>query len=402
MNIQESFNEINKLSTDFMEIYEREEKELPYQINLIDELHAKENAHSRILNKLLQRNVKGDSKKFEILRSLIQYITKKHPDKEFKNIKIEEPNIMSEKQHIDLWICDKGYAIIFENKIHWAKDQKKQLSRYIEETLKTYKKEQIYLIYLSPISNKDPEEQSWGEYKEDFKNRYLKLSFKDDILTWLKDDVLPNIRRKDTLLSSALDQYIDYLEGLFSLRTINNKMNMELQNFIRERLKLQDSPEIDITILNKKKDEFTKVINQIDSLITEENQKIVIGYLTQWAKQLEKDYPEYGKISVQTDGPLCHWISVLFEGKGDKFSVYIQNDGQGLYYGIRSLVIENDGNGKESDEMIEFLNTLIKSLDSPEKWNPDRKFTTFENGYTDFKRLIDNVIKFLKQDASQK
>jgi hypothetical protein len=401
MNIKESFNEINKLSTAFMEIYEREEKKLPYQINLIDELHAGENAHSRILNKLLQQNVKGDSTNFEILESFIQYIAKKYPDKEFKNIKIEEPKITSEKKHIDLWIRDKGYAIIFENKIHWAKDQEKQLSKYIEETLiYKYKKEQIYLIYLPPTYNKDPEEQSWGEYKEDFKNRYLKLSFKDDILTWLKDDVLPNIKRKDTLLSSALDQYIDHLEGKFSLRTIN-KMNMELQNFIREELKLQGNPEVDITILNKKKNEFTEVINQIDLLITEEEQKIAIRYLTQWAKQLEEDYPEYGKISVQTDGPFCHWISVLFEGIGDKISVYIQKDESGLYYGIRSLVAENDGN--DSAEMIELFNALNESLDSPEKWKAcDRQNTTFENGYTDLKKLIDSVIIFFKQDASQK
>ena len=38
---------------DFQNTYEREEKLLPYHFNVIDELHANENAHSRILQKIL-------------------------------------------------------------------------------------------------------------------------------------------------------------------------------------------------------------------------------------------------------------------------------------------------------------------------------------------------------------
>ena len=37
----------------FQKVYEHEEFLLPFHFNVIDELHANENAHSRILQKLL-------------------------------------------------------------------------------------------------------------------------------------------------------------------------------------------------------------------------------------------------------------------------------------------------------------------------------------------------------------
>ena len=40
---------------DFQNTYKCEENLLPYHFNVIDELHANENAHSRILQKILQK-----------------------------------------------------------------------------------------------------------------------------------------------------------------------------------------------------------------------------------------------------------------------------------------------------------------------------------------------------------
>ena len=64
----------------FGEIYMREKKRLPYHINIIDELRANENAHSRILGMLLQHN-EQDGLGYEILRSFIDYIVEKYKEK---------------------------------------------------------------------------------------------------------------------------------------------------------------------------------------------------------------------------------------------------------------------------------------------------------------------------------
>ena len=59
----------------FGEIYRREKKRLAYHINIIDELRANENAHSRILGMLLQHQ---DGKVYEVLKSFINYIVEKY------------------------------------------------------------------------------------------------------------------------------------------------------------------------------------------------------------------------------------------------------------------------------------------------------------------------------------
>ena len=135
--------------SEFAKRYEEEKRKLPYHLNVIDELHINENAHSRILMKLLcYQNDKGE---YEILQSLLGYMQSIKGAEAFnkKDINIDTPTITQEEQRIDLWIRDKGYAIIFENKIYNAIDQEEQICRYIEKTkTEGYKAENIYVIYL--------------------------------------------------------------------------------------------------------------------------------------------------------------------------------------------------------------------------------------------------------------
>ena len=112
-----------QLLNDFSTKYDSLAKKLPYHINVIDELHANENANSRILAALLQYNEGGN---FTILQSFVDYFL------EDQNIEILQPTITSENFRIDLLVREQGkYAIIFENKIHGAVLQKNQLARYI-------------------------------------------------------------------------------------------------------------------------------------------------------------------------------------------------------------------------------------------------------------------------------
>jgi hypothetical protein len=105
--IQNTFDFINK----FVERSNKVASQLPYHINVIDELHADENAHSRILTKLLQQ--KTGNMQFEVLESFIAYLTEiKRESEQFSHIKIENPEITQEMERIDLWIRDKTYAII--------------------------------------------------------------------------------------------------------------------------------------------------------------------------------------------------------------------------------------------------------------------------------------------------
>ena len=213
---------------------------VPYHLNLIDELHINENGHSRILYKLLEyRNPDGD---YIFLKSLLKYIARNC--EAFEKICVINPKITQELCRIDLWVRDKDYAIIFENKVYNATDQEAQIARYIECTQGNgYPLDKIFVIYMPQKDDKDPVDDSWGEYKEAFASRYVKFSFRNGVLPWLKSDVLSSIPDKDKLLKSAIEQYVDYLEGLFKQRESDKILNTMLENYITEQLGFTGLPE---------------------------------------------------------------------------------------------------------------------------------------------------------------
>lgn len=256
---EQDLKELLKFSEEFREKKKVEENKLPYHVNIIDELHINENGHSRILTKLLQ--YKNEKNEYEILQSLLDYTKQKN----FWEIEITNPTITQEKKRIDLWVRDDNYAIIFENKVYNAEDQEAQICRYIETTKKEYEEEQIFVVYISR-DGKEPDSQSWGEYKERFKSRYINLSFRHDILPWLKSKVIPNVRQKDVFLSSALLQYVDYLEGnkMFRTGSIYKGMNMELNKLIEKYSQSEGKDKI--ASLIEKREALQDVLNQMESL----------------------------------------------------------------------------------------------------------------------------------------
>ena len=213
---------------------------VPYHLNLIDEPHINENGHSRILYKLLEyRTPDGD---YIFLKSLLKYIARNC--EAFEKICVINPKITQELCRIDLWVRDKDYAIIFENKVYNATDQEAQIARYIECTQGNgYPLDKIFVIYMPQKDDKDPVDDSWGEYKEAFASRYVKFSFRNGVLPWLKSDVLSSIPDKDKLLKSAIEQYVDYLEGLFKQRESDKILNTMLENYITEQLGFTGLPE---------------------------------------------------------------------------------------------------------------------------------------------------------------
>lgn len=237
--------------------------QLPYHINVIDELHINENAHSRILAKLLQF---ADSEGcYVFLESLLEYVKSGCQSDEFKQIEIHSPRITQEKGRIDLWVRDykSKYALIFENKIYDANDQAQQLYRYIEKTRECgFKDSNIFIFYLTKYGKK-PTKQTWGNNKtfKVFQSRYMALSFRNDILYWLKTWVLPYIRHIDGYLQSAVTQYIDYLEGLFDIRQNYKSLYMNIQRIISDKLGLAS---VDDMIERYQKIE--EAINDIETL----------------------------------------------------------------------------------------------------------------------------------------
>lgn len=300
-----------QLIDEFAKQYHLLRLRLPYHINLIDELHVNENANSRILASLLLYDC-GDN--YPLLESFINYCASDW------NIEISHPYVTSEQMRIDLLVRENGkYAIIFENKIYEAILQKNQIARYIKKLRQEgFNDEQIYVVFLPPYEY-EPDNCSWHEpqdccdscdrtvceigsnpkIREHFKDRFKIVTFRDDIISWLKEEVVPNCKQKEVYLYTAAMQYLDYLEGYFDLRTINKKMNMELKEFLFEKLLLNNlSDEERLEIINKKTEEINRLLNQMNSIKDEINNKLIKQDVESWksySSKIQEILSEVGK-----------------------------------------------------------------------------------------------------------
>lgn len=214
------------------EYYKEQEAALPFHINVIDELHANENAHTRILTHLLKYKEDG---KHVILSSFLKQL----PTFNVESFDIEKSKIYFNKDYIDGLIeKDEEYAVIIENKIHWAGDQDKQIERYVNTEIKRgIPSDKIWVIYLTRDGRKKVESYSLTEKtKKILGDRFQEMDYYHNILPWLKESVLPNCRLKEEWLESAIKQYIDHLEGLFDLRdsrmTFRKKVQRQISNSI--------------------------------------------------------------------------------------------------------------------------------------------------------------------------
>ena len=306
----------------------KEKQKLPYHLNIIDELHINENANSRILYKLLlYKNIEG---KYEFLESLIDYIKRNAHSSDFNKIQVEKPCITQEIKRIDLWVRDKDYAIIFENKIYNATDQDAQIARYIDKTIAyNYKEENIFIIYLPPKSSKEPKLNSWGKYKKCFEKRYINLCFRNNVLPWLENDVLPLINSNDIYLRSAIRQYIDYLRGLFNIRTIQKQMNMNLHKILTTHYKLDEcsTDQERIDIIEEKIEEINEISTQLESLKQHLHDKIVKSHVAKWEKDLQvNNYAEYYDEYVKLDWNDYDFIGVVLTVNNRKVIIRIYEE----------------------------------------------------------------------------
>lgn len=196
---------------------------------------------------------------------------------------IDAPQIIKEHEyeHIDVLVRDKRYAIIIENKLKGADFQLNQLARYIA-TMRNehYSEEQIFVVVLpkDQIENDDLQPSVWklpqdGEsLKERFRERTLFIH--EELSEWLYDCVVNNAAhipkeelRRQYVLTSAILQFVDYLNGLYKTRE-NNKFDMDIQNFLSDKLELKGHTTLEqLKLVDNKKNDVDELSKQLTSLL---------------------------------------------------------------------------------------------------------------------------------------
>jgi len=186
----------------------------------------------------------------------------------------------------------------------------------------------IFVVYF-PRYNKPPSVESWKKdgrcYKNKFKDRFCILSYRYKIYPWLKDEILPNIDANNTYLRSAVEQYVDYLEGEFNLRNINKNMNKELQEFLRDKLKINEvEPATALNIVSEKIQDAEIFMKQLEYLRDEIFFSKCYKELTDLkfdAVDVIESYPYFHPMSVGVK--LCNELTVWI-GKSDDDGLFCQ------------------------------------------------------------------------------
>jgi len=268
---QKSIDNAIELAREIVERIEKERHHLPYRMNIIDELHANENAHTRILLQLLRYKVNG---KYPILSSFLEMANDLMDGSEVELIDAEilNPDIVFGQNYIDGSFYGKGQCVIIENKIHDAADQNAQIERYIESIQTTgIKREKIFVIYLTRNGLKEVRGYSLTnkakkmlDCSDDNSGRFIRMNYRDHIIKWLREEVLPNCCIKEELLISAIRQYIDHLEGLTRTRLSDKDMNNEIRNYIIGKFGLDSSSRsAQWNALNQESDKVQTALNSI-------------------------------------------------------------------------------------------------------------------------------------------
>lgn len=214
------------------------EPKLPYRVNLVDILGSNENSHTSILAEIL-RFRQGAS--YPFLTSFLEMCL---PDSDFT---IAAPRVETQRQYIDALIWEeKKYAIILENKINGAIDQKEQIARYVraaKELCGIQDRKRIFVVYLTADGRKKVE--SWsltnevkeflGPVDEKGSARFIEINYRDDILPWLKESVIVNCKYGEHVLISMLQQYIDYLENRFAITEERARISVKM--FLDEEMR---------------------------------------------------------------------------------------------------------------------------------------------------------------------
>lgn len=252
---------------------------LPYNVNLVDEIGADENAHSRILKKFLQYKENGE------------YVFLKHFMEQFEidEVVINPRFTADDYTRIDLLVEDKDYFIIIENKINGALDQPKQLERYINECKKKNHNATIYVIYLTSDGEEPSEDSLSNKSREELMSeggKLLCLSYRGDISELIKS-LIQKCRFGESALLSALQQYDDYLDGRYGRRLkdklINDKMKEEITKLLELDKRSNDEKFKAIRDLNKS-------LDVLKSRVAEINQDIITSYFQEWKDKIEKRF----------------------------------------------------------------------------------------------------------------
>jgi hypothetical protein len=223
--------------------------------------------------------------------------------------------------------------------------------------------------------------------RESFATRFKAISYRNEILDWLKRDVVQLHNREQEYLSSALCQYIDHLKGLFQLRTIEIPMKYELSKHLEEKLGLDKDPSENVRIINEKLKDIDMVKGYMEELLSK-------NYICYWAGNISKEFDGYlptNKSDKLEGKPIVGFI-VNHNGMAFRLVVEIDFVKRWLYLGIATFNEETHCN----KETAAFLEEFLVGFRRQDFWYGWKWYgwndSDYSSVYRDFQTLAHKVI----------
>lgn len=273
-----NFVEASRLLSAYEKIISKYESLKPWIFNILEEIHANENDHTRIFVKLLQYE---ENDKYPFLEEFISRLNSKMKAS-YKISGVESPKVLNQKDYIDCCILNKckNEAIIIENKIEGAHDRPNQLRNYFNKIQKkqNISEEKIFIVYLTADGNQIVSENSFtddlktkiGFINEVDTGRYIAINYRDDILPMLEEIKNKNIL-KNEISKAGLTQYVDYLISRFRIRECEREYYYKMKEDLLQAINISKTENI--------VDQFSKL----------ENTKIKTRELLKWIEKIQSN-----------------------------------------------------------------------------------------------------------------
>lgn len=306
---------------------------------LYRQVYGKELVQSEMLAGLL-RPSENHGHGSDLVEHFLRHIGVKVELQKDSNIEVEtEKNVNVGR--IDIFISwfdgDKNHAVIIENKLHNAKNQRKQLTNYHDAIIqKGYEVDKI--VYM-PLSKEYQNVENTDNDKEVI-TKAINFEAKD-IVDWLEKA----IKEYPKFANSVVNQYKDFLNCL-----ISNQYIMQQATEIQEKLSLEEIEKLEKLAEIMRSPEWCKVrFRSIVEQIPEGGfeKELLIKY-----KQ-NKNYVNYAQFYFD-NWQNTFWYEVwLYPNDG----IYLyKNDGNGTYTEITKFGVS------KTEELVKFIVPLLQDL----------------------------------------
>ena len=212
--------------------------QIAHRINVLDFApQMNEDAHTKFLREILSHKRNG---KQVFVRSFLQRMIDLNDEELNDDNKLEfeiedQVSINGGSRRLDLRLESDNQYIVVESKVKGAGDGNLQMADYLrhcEEQNKDYR-----LIYLT-LAGGTPAEWSVENFEKFQKvrdeHRYFERSYCDEVLKWLREDVLPNCLFSERMLYHSVTVYVDAVMRMVGGINVDDAAAVKAMERLRE------------------------------------------------------------------------------------------------------------------------------------------------------------------------